>query len=393
MKKIKIALIAPAALPIPNVQGGAIETLSTHLLNKNEEYKFIHFDVYSTYNKNAQEISSYYKESSFIFYNYNKTDFIRNIISSILFHLSLKRITLKRAFTNFVKKQIKKKNDYDYLLIEGNSYQTFQLKDLGIPIIYHLHTDIVNKSEPNSIKIYNASDLILVISDYLKRQIKDTVGEDSKVKILKNAIDLSKFKTISDKNLTLKESLGIPQENRIMLYCGRIVPIKGVFEAVKAFKISNIANLTFLIIGGSNFEDSKGSVYEAEIRQYIEENNLNVIFTGYIKHDNLPEYYAMADFSICPSICNEAAGLVIIEALASGLPVITSNMGGIPEYAHFPNCIIVENDNNYIHNLSCSITKMYNSIDRLKKNTLNLSEFSLDNYYQNFINSICVMHE
>lgn len=393
MKKLKIALIAPAALPIPNIQGGAIETLSTHLLNKNEEYKLIHFDVYSTFNLEAQKIVSSYKESSFIFYNYKKKDFIRNIISSILFHLSLKRITLTRAFTKFVKKQIKKKNDYDYLLIEGNSYQTFQLKDLGIPIIYHLHTDIVNKSEPNSIKIYNASDVIFVISDFLKRQIKLSVGDDSKVKILKNAIDLSKFQAISENNYQLKASLGIPRENKVMIFCGRVVPIKGVLEAVKAFKIANILNLTFVIVGGSNFEDSKESIYETEIKEFVKTNDINVIFTGYIKQEDLPAYYAMADFSICPSICNEAAGLVIIEALASGLPVITSNMGGIPEYAHFPNCIIVENDNNYIHNLSCSITKMYNSIDRLKKNKLNLSEFSLDNYYQNFINSICVMHE
>ncbi len=66
----------------------------------------------------------------------------------------------------------------------------------------------------------------------------------------------------------------------------------------------------------------------------------------------------LADVGVFPSICNEAAGLVVIEALASGIPVITTNMGGIPEYADTRSCNILACDSSLVENLRDSMIKM-----------------------------------
>ena len=79
-----------------------------------------------------------------------------------------------------------------------------------------------------------------------------------------------------------------------------------------------------------------------------------VIFTGYIPHEELPKYYALADLVVLPSTCEEAAGLTVIEAMMMQRPVITTTMGGIPEYTN-PECaVLLENDEYFVMGDNCN---------------------------------------
>ena len=71
----------------------------------------------------------------------------------------------------------------------------------------------------------------------------------------------------------------------------------------------------------------------------------NIIFTGYIKNEELPKVYQMSDIQVIPSKLGEALGNVVIEGMASGIKQIVTNDGGIPEIAKYSNSYIIEKDN------------------------------------------------
>lgn len=388
MRIKKIALIAPNRLPIPSVLGGAIETLSTYLINQNENIGKINFDVFSYTNPQAKILSLSYHNSTFKFFNPNLIDGIIDIIFRVTYHLFRRKHYTESSFIRFVKKELRKYN-YDYILVEGNFLQVPKLHKLDIPIIYHLHTDILNKNEPMTPQVVESADKILVISHYLKNQISEVVGESTKIQIFKNAIRLSEFNPINNDKTSSKLRIGLDPNKRVMIYCGRIVPIKGVLEAIQAFKKASQPNLTFLIVGGSNFADSTMSEYEHTLQRYVMDYKLDIVFTGYVPHEDLAKYYDAADFSICPSICNEAAGLVIIEAMASGIPVIASKRGGIPEYVNHECCILVEPEGDFVENLSNAISN-FSKKEKLPKVPIeSILEYSTENYYNNFLKIIC----
>lgn len=387
---IKIAVIAPGNLPIPCIRGGAIETLFTHLLDENEKYKQFQFTVFCYGNKTYDRVVANYKNSKFFFFVYSWKDSLYNKFWAVIYKLTKKKILARMALAKRATKEIRK-NLYDYILIEGNFHQVNQLYNLGIPILYHLHTDILNYREPCCAMIVHKCHKILVISDFLKQQINKVTGSSENIVLYKNAIDINCFKPVEINCDALRGQLGIPQNDKIAIYCGRIVPIKGVFEMVKAFAEANVSDLSLIIVGGSNFADSYLSEYEKKIKEYIHENRLKVFFTGYIPQNQLPKYYALADFSICPSICNEAAGLVIIEAHSCTLPVIASRKGGIPEYVFVDGSILVDCNENFIQNLSQAIKQMYVEFENKRELLINSNyrdEYSLVNYYRNFQNIV-----
>lgn len=114
-------------------------------------------------------------------------------------------------------------------------------------------------------------------------------------------------------------------------FCGRIVEEKGIDILLKAFEIvqQKIKNVT-LMIAGDYKNVAGGSVY-AELRQYINEHNIeNVRFLGKISEEKLAEFYSMLDVFTLPSTNSlEAFGLVQIEAMMCGTPVVASDLYGV----------------------------------------------------------------
>ena len=114
-----------------------------------------------------------------------------------------------------------------------------------------------------------------------------------------------------------------------------------------------------------------------------------VTFTGFINYDDISNYYAIADFAVLPSICEDAAPLTVIEALVSGLPIITTRSGGIPEYAKDGSAIILEKDENLVKNLTISIDSLLEDENRLSEMSKKAKEVSKDLTLENFYNNFC----
>ena len=203
----------------------------------------------------------------------------------------------------------------------------------GIRHITTLHGSDINTIKKSKILsricsfILHNSDEITANSSYTKKAILSIDDRaKNKVEVVPMGVDINRFK--SEDNTNLKEVFGAEY---IILSVGRLIDWKGTKYLIIAMKevIKKFSN-SKLVIGGNGAE--KGN-----LEKLIEELNLegDVIFAGYIEDIDLPKYYDSADVFVLPSINikgqTEALGVVLLEAMASGTPIIGSNVGGIPD--------------------------------------------------------------
>lgn len=129
----------------------------------------------------------------------------------------------------------------------------------------------------------------------------------------------SRVETTQDKN------------KRVIGFCGRIVEEKGIDVLLKAFEIvQKEENNVCLHIGGDYKKIAGGSIYES-LDSYIQEHNIqNVKFLGKIPEEDMSKFYSSLDVFVLPSINSlEAFGMVQIEAMMCGTPVVASNLFGV----------------------------------------------------------------
>jgi len=173
--------------------------------------------------------------------------------------------------------------------------------------------------------IIKKSNAYLAYGSYAKDFLIKYGAKDKNIFICHNAVDNEFFfkccKRYKKKIGQIKKQLEVGN-NKIILYIGQLIKRKGIFDLLKAFKLvkKEIQNVSLLIIGSGPIE--------IKLKQYCRENELaNVLFMGFKQKDELIKHYAIADIFVLPS-SNEVWGLVINEAMACGLPIITTNQVG-----------------------------------------------------------------
>ncbi|MBC7109711.1 MAG: glycosyltransferase family 4 protein [Archaeoglobi archaeon] len=164
----------------------------------------------------------------------------------------------------------------------------------------------------------NKAHRIIAVSESARAFIEHFTS--SPVSVIPNGVDTEKFFPAKDKE-KLKEKFGI--EGDVILYVGRMSFRKGPHVLLNAF--SSIPNATLVMVGSGEllpFLRAQTKILGIEER---------VVFTGHVSEEKLSEIYRMADIFVLPSITSEAFGIVLLEAMASGVPVIASDTGGIRE--------------------------------------------------------------
>lgn len=389
---MKIAIITGSARPIPATRGGATQTMMSHLIDVNEQRRQHSFIVYSYFDVEAERISHQYQHSKFRYYHARNTfDLLCGLPYRLLRKVSGGRTYIKSNFVRWCIKRIKEDKP-DVVVIEGNYFQTLQLKNaLNIPLILHMHIDGLHTRTDNGKNIVSACKGIFVISDYCRKRVAGIdSAQGNKVHVLKNTIDVEHFNT--DGRMAFRRKYraehGIGEDDTVIVYCGRLDENKGVKEALEAFSMLEDKNTYMLIIGSSAYKDGKKNAYVRELEKIAENLNNRVTFTGYVSQEELPNYYAVADISVVPSKCQEAAGNVTIEAMSCNLPVVTTKQGGIPEYADPSCCISVDCDEKLPVHLNEALTMLIDNKTLYQKMQQSARKIALQydkvHYYENF---------
>lgn len=390
----KICIILPEEFPVPATKGGAVETLVNKILDQNEIENKIEITCVTRYEKQAYKKSKEYKNTKFIFFrmypNKKIFRFAIRVINNFILKLTkcnLKNyIHCKRLYNKI------KKDEFDYILIEGGDpigySKLLENYDKEKRIIHFHGGNAVGTKEYD--KLFGS---FIVLNNFMLNQfIENKIIEKERVHILRNGIDVSEFskELTNNERDSIRENYGITKKDIVIIFCGRLMQEKGVKELVLALKkLENKENVKLLIVGSSSFGSKNKTKYEEELFEIAKDISKNIIFTGFIHNSDMRKIYKIADIAVVPSLWEDASPLVIVEEMASGLPIIATRSGGIPELVEDKAAILVERDENIVENLAKNINYLIQNPNK----RVEMSEYgkelskklSVENFYNNFV--------
>ncbi|MFC5452458.1 glycosyltransferase family 4 protein [Paenibacillus aestuarii] len=298
---MRILIIAPEQIPVPPPVGGSVE----HCI----------FQI-------AKKISS--KHSVTIVSRW-RSGFPKKSIHG---HITIIRVpgSTKKAYLNNVLQYIRY-HRYDVIQIDNRPRfipvirRTFPHSKISL----FLHSTTFISPPMTSVR-QAASDLkyanlIIGNSRSLRSYlIKTFPSQSHKVRFVHLGVDLHAFRPRK-----MRKAKG---RSFVILFAGRLIPRKGIPVLIKAVKIvrKTVPNARLSIAGGTGDPS-----YRLHLRRLASKLKIPVTFKGYVSRRSMPRFYNSGDCFVCPSQRHEAFGLVNVEAMASGTPVVASRNGGIPE--------------------------------------------------------------
>lgn len=197
--------------------------------------------------------------------------------------------------------------------------------DIGIVTTLH-GTDITVLGSDSSLKEaikygIEKSDVVTAVSNSLRDQTYDMINPDKTIQTIYNFVDEREYKAADPGSL--KQDLGIDEKDKVLIHVSNFRNVKRVPDIIETFhRVQKHVPSKLLLVGdGPEMGRTVQQVKELGLEQHV-------LFLG--KRDNLSELYNISDIKLLMSE-KEAFGLVLLEAMACGVPCIGTNIGGIPE--------------------------------------------------------------
>lgn len=393
----KIAIISPFKLPVPAVKGGGIENLLQLLIDENETQSEMSLTVYGKFDRSLIDIQTRYKNTQF---NLIQTDTLLDQAFHLIVKL-LKRLKIARINRHVLiaKKMLAHLNReiYDQVVLVNNLDLLKALfNKTSQEMILYLHNDIFYEGRTDYYSAVRSCSKILTVSEYIRSRVltfKDLAP--NKVCVLRNGIDVTPFQSLDDQIVqTLKDQYGLHRGEIVILYSGRVVYEKGVRELLLAFKmISEKYPVKLMIAGGIWYNQNLENSFTSELAQLSEAIKDKIVFTGYVDYNKIHGIYQMADIVVVPTMhVEEAASLVVLEAMAAGKPLIITDSGGMPEYASADCSIVVKRNSDIVENLAHAMEQLINDPERREEmgqsGLVASNRFSKGNYYKGFVEAM-----
>lgn len=174
-------------------------------------------------------------------------------------------------------------------------------------------------------RIIDRVDALVAISSPLVQEAVKIGFDPKKVHLIHSSVDTELFKPVSAEiKDSIRKQIGLPIEKKIFLFAGRLVEAKGIDTLLKSWSLMGLEfkkNNLLIVVGSPTPGDPAFNF----VKKSIESSDSSVRFEGVIKDEyRMAKYYQASDVFVYPSIHNEGLSVSILEAMSSGLPVITT---------------------------------------------------------------------
>jgi len=215
--------------------------------------------------------------------------------------------------------KFKKKNPDVKLLLtlqEGDEEEHLMRYVLGIKRLYKLLI------RPWHMMVFKRCDYVTAISNYLKKRAEKN-GVKAPVKIIPNGVDLNLFKKLDNID-KIRSKLEAPISYIWLITTSRLVKKNGVEDIIRALKYLENKFKLFILGSGPLEKTLRGIVKDLDLEKRVR-------FEGMREYKEIPDYINVSKIFIRPSL-SEGMGNVFLEAMAAGIPVIGTRVGGIPDF-------------------------------------------------------------
>jgi spore coat protein SA len=221
-------------------------------------------------------------------------------------------------------------------------------------ITLSMHNDMFNldKIDPDEANaVIKEVSAIVTVSKYVGDVIRKLYPKaSSKIRPIYSGVDTERFLPGSYPEMQkirseIRKKHGL-ENKTVLLFAGRLSENKGVDRLVRALPqlSKKFKNLALVIVGSRWFSQEDITTYIAYVKALAKKQPVPVVATGFVHPDKIQNWFAAADLFICTSIWQEPLARVHYEAMAAGLPIVTTARGGNPEViSSGENGLIVEN--------------------------------------------------
>jgi glycosyltransferase involved in cell wall biosynthesis len=341
MKSQRISLIASHHLPVPPIRGGAIQ------LWINEVAKLVsrecEVQVISPWDP---EIPLVEEDGNLI---YQRIRFGRVYVRLFQKILGIDPLSYPQRAAKYV---YSFQADRVHLFGGGSQWLPVMRRRFGSEkwIIIHLANDPGDELHKWKNRKFEKVGFI-ACSEYIRKKAIEHLGISSNLcHIIYNGANIKAFSLCwerAEERRRNRANYGIPSEAFVLLFCGRVAPEKGPqhLAAAAASIMARHKNIWVVFVGDFRKEPNERKIewwrtYQ-EIQSNLKDHWNRVVFTGPVPPSKMPDMFAMGDVFVGPGEWDEPFGMVYVEAMATGLPVIATNSGGVPE-------IILDGETGYL---------------------------------------------
>ena len=327
---MKILMICTEKLPVPPVRGGAIQTYISGVLphlSKHHDITVLGTDDPSLPDQETVDGIHYVRVPGKIFEIYRE-GVIRYVES----------------------------NSFDLIHIFNRPRLVIPVRKAAphSKITLSMHNDMFNAEKIDSEEATAALEEvsgIVTVSDYVGNVIRQLYPQASlKIRTIYSGVDIERFlpgshPKMQKKRKEIRKANGL-EGKTVLLFAGRLSRNKGVDKLVRALpELSRkFKDLALVIVGSNWFSQNNITDYVAYVRALAKKLPVPVITTGFVAPDEIQNWFAAADLFVCTSQWQEPLARVHYEAMAAGLPIVTTARGGNPEVIHSgENGLVVEN--------------------------------------------------
>ncbi len=221
--------------------------------------------------------------------------------------------------------------------------------------VLSLHNEVFSRqmlSDVEGSQCIDSVETIMTVSDYIGRTVmRRFPAAAEKLKTVYSGVDLNRYRPTwqaAEKRAALREKFGVSNK-KVILFVGRLKPKKGPHVLIEALKmlLPKHPDVVLVIVGSRWFSDNTVDDYVRKLHSLSAPVRDKIIFTNYVPQEAMPDYFLLGDVFVCPSQWQEPLARVHYEAMAAGLPIITTNRGGNGEVIkHRQNGMLIDNYRN-----------------------------------------------